>query len=170
MHVAQNVQAMNVSCEIEHVKDQCAAEGILHVATNRGCDLIVMSTHGRRGFSRMLLGSQANKFVAPAPYRSRMTVSWTLMRKAASAGRNSRHSMIDLHHPARLNQPPATPQRTVRGRSEPKSALCRKISATNASSDEAAFGISLLTLGGPNGAFLSEPSFRRCPMSAFGER
>ena len=62
-HVAQKAQSMNVSCETEHVKDQCAAEGILQVATKCGCDLIVMSTHSRRGFSRMLLGSQANKVV-----------------------------------------------------------------------------------------------------------
>jgi nucleotide-binding universal stress UspA family protein len=32
-------------------------------ATDKGCDLIVMASHGRRGVSRVLLGSQANEVV-----------------------------------------------------------------------------------------------------------
>ena len=76
--VAQKALSMGVACETEHVKDQYAAEGILQVAEDRGCNLIVMSTHSRRGFSKMLLGSQANKvvthstvpvLVCPAPGR-----------------------------------------------------------------------------------------------------
>ena len=31
------------------------------MAKARGCDLIVMASHGRRGFARFLLGSQANR-------------------------------------------------------------------------------------------------------------
>lgn len=31
------------------------------------CDLIVMGTHGRRGFSRMALGSDANRVVRTSP-------------------------------------------------------------------------------------------------------
>jgi nucleotide-binding universal stress UspA family protein len=52
-----------VACETLHVKDQFPAEGIIDTAKARGCDLIVMASHGRRGFSRLLLGSQANKVV-----------------------------------------------------------------------------------------------------------
>ena len=47
-----------VACETVHVKD-FPAEGIIATATAKGCDLIVMSSHGRRGLSRALLGSQA---------------------------------------------------------------------------------------------------------------
>jgi nucleotide-binding universal stress UspA family protein len=35
------------------------ADAILHVATREEIDLIVMSTHGRGGFSRLLMGSVA---------------------------------------------------------------------------------------------------------------
>ena len=52
-----------ISCETLHVKDHFPAEGIIETANRLGCDLIVMSSHGRRGISRMLLGSQANKVV-----------------------------------------------------------------------------------------------------------
>jgi len=34
-------------------------EEILHAAEQSGCDLIVMGTHGRRGVSRLLMGSVA---------------------------------------------------------------------------------------------------------------
>ena len=40
---------------------------ILDVAAERGCDLIVMGTHGRRGLSRVLLGSVAEKVVRLSP-------------------------------------------------------------------------------------------------------
>lgn len=52
-----------VSCETLHVKDSFPADGIIDVAQEKLCDLIVMSSHGRRGFSRLLLGSQANHVV-----------------------------------------------------------------------------------------------------------
>ena len=52
-----------VSCDVVHVKDQYPAEGIIGVANQRGCDLIVMASHGRRGLSRLMLGSQANRVV-----------------------------------------------------------------------------------------------------------
>lgn len=54
---------LGVSCETLHVTDRVPAEGIVETAKARGCDLIVMSSHGRRGISRVLLGSQANSVV-----------------------------------------------------------------------------------------------------------
>ncbi len=36
---------------------------IVEVSENEGCDLIVMSTHGRSGFRRALLGSVASYVV-----------------------------------------------------------------------------------------------------------
>jgi len=47
-----------------HIKDQTPAEGIIAAASEKGCDLIVMASHGRRGVTRLLLGSQAQKVVA----------------------------------------------------------------------------------------------------------
>ena len=50
-----------VACDTLHVKDQYPAEGIVEAAKARGCDLIVMTSHGRRGLSKLLLGSQATR-------------------------------------------------------------------------------------------------------------
>jgi nucleotide-binding universal stress UspA family protein len=52
-----------VACETVHIKDQYPAEGLIGAAKQRGCDLIVMSSHGRRGLSRLMLGSQAHRVV-----------------------------------------------------------------------------------------------------------
>jgi len=43
-----------------------AAEGIIKCANERGADLIVMGSHGRRGLGRLLLGSQASEVLAHA--------------------------------------------------------------------------------------------------------
>jgi nucleotide-binding universal stress UspA family protein len=53
-----------VACDAAHVKDQYPAQGILETATAKGADLIVMASHGRRGISKFLLGSQANEVVS----------------------------------------------------------------------------------------------------------
>jgi nucleotide-binding universal stress UspA family protein len=45
--------------ETLHIRDRAPAEGIVAAAADKGCDLIVMATHGRRGLGRLLLGSQA---------------------------------------------------------------------------------------------------------------
>jgi len=51
-----------VACVTAHARD-FPAEAIIEAAKARGCDLIVMSSHGRRGVSRLLLGSQAARVV-----------------------------------------------------------------------------------------------------------
>jgi nucleotide-binding universal stress UspA family protein len=43
------------------------AAGIVRVAREAGCDLIVMGTHGRMGLSRLLMGSVAEQVVRKAP-------------------------------------------------------------------------------------------------------
>lgn len=58
---AQVAKSKGVACELLHVQDRHPAEGIIGAADEKGCDLIVMASHGRRGVSRMLLGSQANE-------------------------------------------------------------------------------------------------------------
>src|SRR5262249_49949555 len=52
---AQRGNAHGVTCDVVHVKDQHPAEGIVATAKEKGCDLIVMASHGRRGLSRLLL-------------------------------------------------------------------------------------------------------------------
>lgn len=51
-------RAAGVAANPHHVLDRYAAEGILQAARELGSDLIVMTSHGRRGMSRVLLGSQ----------------------------------------------------------------------------------------------------------------
>jgi nucleotide-binding universal stress UspA family protein len=59
--VCEAARAKAVACEGVYLKDQYPAEGIIETANARGCDLIVMASHGRRGVARLLLGSQASK-------------------------------------------------------------------------------------------------------------
>lgn len=59
--VAEQAKAATVDCATIHIRDQFPAEGIIEAAEKQGCDLIVMSSHGRRGLMRFLLGSQAIK-------------------------------------------------------------------------------------------------------------
>lgn len=54
---------LQISCQTVHVKDRYPAEAIVETASARGCDLIVMASHGRRGLMRLVLGSQANRVV-----------------------------------------------------------------------------------------------------------
>jgi nucleotide-binding universal stress UspA family protein len=56
-----------VAVETLHVKDRHPSEGIIEAAKQKACDLIVMASHGRRGISRALLGSQANQVVTHSP-------------------------------------------------------------------------------------------------------
>lgn len=59
--VTQAAERIGTACEVAHVKDQFAAEGIVEEAQARGCDLIVMGSHGRRGVVKFILGSQATR-------------------------------------------------------------------------------------------------------------
>jgi nucleotide-binding universal stress UspA family protein len=59
--VSVSAAKAGVACEPLYVKEQYPAEGIVEAAKARGCDLIVMASHGRRGLSKLLLGSQATR-------------------------------------------------------------------------------------------------------------
>ncbi len=62
--VQQEAARVGVTCDGVHIKDQYAAEGIVEEAKARGCDLIIMASHGRRGIARVILGSQATRVLA----------------------------------------------------------------------------------------------------------
>ena len=57
--VAGAAKAEGVICSAKHSKEQFPAEGIAAAAQEGGCDLIVMASHGRRGFANLVPGSQA---------------------------------------------------------------------------------------------------------------
>jgi nucleotide-binding universal stress UspA family protein len=62
-NAAMAAKAAGVVCETLHVKDGLPATGIIGAAQEHGADLIVMSSHGRSGLRRVLLGSEANEVV-----------------------------------------------------------------------------------------------------------
>ena len=49
------------------VTDKRIASVIVDQASKSGCDLIVMGTHGRRGFSRLTMGSEAELVARNSP-------------------------------------------------------------------------------------------------------
>jgi nucleotide-binding universal stress UspA family protein len=55
----QIATSQGVPCNLVHVPDQYPAEAIVATAKEKGCDLIVMASHGHRGFDKILLGSRA---------------------------------------------------------------------------------------------------------------
>jgi nucleotide-binding universal stress UspA family protein len=58
---AETARNAGVSCDIVHVEDDRPYQAIIDTATKRACDLIFMASHGRRGVSAMVLGSETNK-------------------------------------------------------------------------------------------------------------
>ena len=56
---AAKAKAAGVACQVVHVPNRNAAEGIIETAEKTGADLIVMASHGRRGINRLILGAQA---------------------------------------------------------------------------------------------------------------
>lgn len=50
-----------VPCDVAQIENDHPYEAIIETAKNRGCDLIVMASHGLRGISQTMLGSQTLK-------------------------------------------------------------------------------------------------------------
>ena len=59
--VAHLAQAAGIACETVHVEHEHPYQAIIDTAASRGCDLIVMASHGRRGISAIVLGSETVK-------------------------------------------------------------------------------------------------------------
>ena len=55
-----------VPCDTMQAQDVQPYEAIIATATDRGCDLIVMASHGRSGLSAVVLGSVTNKVLTHA--------------------------------------------------------------------------------------------------------
>ena len=53
--------AAGVPCEVAHVNAEHPYEGIIETAKAHGCDLIFMASHGRKGVSALVLGSETLK-------------------------------------------------------------------------------------------------------------
>jgi len=59
--VEVEAQTAGVECKTAAVTADQAWKGIIRTAQSKGCDLIVMASHGRRGLSGLLLGSETTK-------------------------------------------------------------------------------------------------------------
>jgi nucleotide-binding universal stress UspA family protein len=62
--VKKAAEKAGVPCRCSHVESSFPYDEILKAARRNRCDLIVMASHGRRGISRMLLGSETSKVLA----------------------------------------------------------------------------------------------------------
>ena len=58
---AEMASQSGVPAETRHIPNRYAADAIVETAQSTGADLIVMASHGRRGFRKLLLGSQTNE-------------------------------------------------------------------------------------------------------------
>ncbi len=59
--------AAGVGCSAHTVEALHAWEAILDHAKQQSCDLIVMASHGRRGVSALLLGSETSRVLTHSP-------------------------------------------------------------------------------------------------------
>lgn len=53
-----------LNCETVQIEHEQPYEAIIKTAQDKGCDAIVMASHGRSGISAVLLGSVTNKVLA----------------------------------------------------------------------------------------------------------
>jgi nucleotide-binding universal stress UspA family protein len=63
---ANAAKQAGVPCDTIQVEDVQPYEAIVATAADRGCDLIVMASHGRGGLSALVLGSVTNKVLTHA--------------------------------------------------------------------------------------------------------
>jgi nucleotide-binding universal stress UspA family protein len=80
--VKEAAEAAGVDCEVVHVEHAHPYNAIIDIAKAKGCDLIVMASHGRRGVSAIVLGSETVKVLT----HSTIPV---LVYRAAHAGLSS---------------------------------------------------------------------------------
>ena len=62
----QELEAAGVRPVEVYVVEGSAGSAIVEAASEHGCDLVVMSTHGRSGFKRAILGSVADHVIRHA--------------------------------------------------------------------------------------------------------
>lgn len=59
--IRDRAKELGVPCDSFHVTSYSPWEAIIQAATERGCDLIFMASHGRRGISAILMGSETTR-------------------------------------------------------------------------------------------------------------
>lgn len=59
--VADAAKKAGIACDIVQVEHEQPYQAIIKTAQDKGCDAIIMASHGRSGISAVLLGSVTNK-------------------------------------------------------------------------------------------------------------
>ena len=62
--VELEAKEFRVVCDTLVLTNDHPYEAIIHAAENRGCDLIAMASHGRKGIKALLLSSETQKVLA----------------------------------------------------------------------------------------------------------
>jgi nucleotide-binding universal stress UspA family protein len=59
--IKKSAEKAGVSCDTDYVSSSHPYEMIINAAEKKGCDLIMMASHGRRGLQGLLIGSETHK-------------------------------------------------------------------------------------------------------------
>jgi nucleotide-binding universal stress UspA family protein len=63
----QAAEEAGVQCDTAYVTTEHPYEAIIKAAEDKGCDLIMMASHGRRGMRGLLIGSETSKVLTHTP-------------------------------------------------------------------------------------------------------
>jgi nucleotide-binding universal stress UspA family protein len=61
--IADKAQAAGVPCQTQAMKHTSPHQAIITIATTTGCDLIVMASHGKKGITGELVGSETARVI-----------------------------------------------------------------------------------------------------------
>lgn len=59
--IGKAAREAGVECDLVYERNDSPFESIIRVAGQKGCDLILMASHGKRGVQALLLGSETQK-------------------------------------------------------------------------------------------------------------
>jgi nucleotide-binding universal stress UspA family protein len=59
--IEKEAKEAGVACDLVYEKNDYPYEAIIRVAEQKGCDLIMMASHGRRGVGALLIGSETQR-------------------------------------------------------------------------------------------------------------
>jgi nucleotide-binding universal stress UspA family protein len=65
--IKANLERENLQINVKLIRGVTPSEGIIHVADEVGADLIMMGSHGRTGFQKLMLGSVAQNVLTQSP-------------------------------------------------------------------------------------------------------
>ena len=59
--IEKEAREAGVACDLVYEKNDFPYEAIIRVAEQKGCDLIMMASHGRRGVGALVIGSETQR-------------------------------------------------------------------------------------------------------------